>query len=642
LKRLTFGPITMLALFVATGTTPASHSAVGQSGGSTRMNPIVRENDKPGTTSWRLVHQAWPDQLKLSGYASAVSVDHGESVTLYVTDDTGSEALTLDVYRLGWYQGTGGRLIEEISGVAGETQPACTLDPLRYTVSCANWSPTYILSTLPSWVSGVYLIKITDARGFQTYIPLTVRDDASHSRLLAVDSVNTWQAYNWWGGYSLYGMYEAATGTIGGQRAYAVSFDRPYVGEGIGGQFPYYEFSEVSWLEKEGYDLTYTTDVDVDLRPRSLLQHRAVVVLGHSEYWSTAMRDGAARARREGTSLAFLGGNDAYWHVRYESGTLGSHRILVCYKSAQLDPELGHLNSQVTVLWRSPPLNRPEDKLLGEMWQGGTAYTPLRYVVADASGWEYAGTGATEGETSPGSPIEGDFDTYRPKRHLRTQVTVLGTSLPNSGDGRVADTTIYSAPSGALVFDAGNVTWGNGLSSAAGSADAWPVTERLTMNVLDQMLTQDRPAAIPPCSAAGHAAPCVFFRHITTPVWFSGSATDNEFTLDLGHKQRNDTLRWLSATGTVFGPAVTFPPSRPSPNYTIKLRWNAVSGLIRARGIKTNGRTVTFNAPSGAKGVKVTMPSGYTTRFKWGNGPWVLAPLLGGCCGPQIVRFSTV
>lgn len=85
-------------------------------GAEASINPIVRENAKPGTTSWRLVHPAWPDQLKLSGYAGAVSVNHGQSVNLYVTDDVGVEDLTFDVYRMGWYQGAGARLMKEISG----------------------------------------------------------------------------------------------------------------------------------------------------------------------------------------------------------------------------------------------------------------------------------------------------------------------------------------------------------------------------------------------------------------------------------------------------------------------------------------------------------------------------------------------
>jgi hypothetical protein len=415
--------LTILVGVAAIPTASTSHAA-GQTGRS-HMNPIVRENAKPGTTSWKLVKSAWPDQLRLSGYASAPSVNHGGAVTLYVTDDAGPEDLSLDVYRMGWYQGTGGRLIEEVSHVAGQTQPACTIEPVRRTVSCANWSPTYVLQTGRWWVSGDYLIKITDARGFQTYIPLTVRNDASHSSFLALNSVNTWQAYNWWGGYSLYGQYASDNESISPDRAYGVSFDRPSVGDGAA-WFLKYEFSEVSWLEREGYDVKYTTDVDVDLRPRLLLQHKALLVLGHSEYWSTAMRSGFGRARNEGKSLGFLGGNDVYRHVRYESSSRGGDRIVVCYKS-EADPEFGHNNSQVTTQYRDPPLNRPENSLMGEMW-AGIVDGDVHYVVADARGWEYAGTGATRGEASPGNPVSADFDTVFPNGKTPPGLTVLGAS----------------------------------------------------------------------------------------------------------------------------------------------------------------------------------------------------------------------
>lgn len=420
--------IVIPVLFMGLALIPAgsiSHSADRTK--STRLNPIVEENAKPGTTSWRLVKPAWPDQLRLSGYASAPSVDHGAAVTLYTTEDAGNENLTLDVYRMGWYQGTLGRLIEEVGGVKGQTQPACTLEPTRRTVSCANWNPTYVLRTSTSWVSGDFLIKITDARGFQTYIPLTIRDDASKSVFLAQNGVNTWQAYNWWGGYNLYSSFTADNEPISTtDRAYAVSFDRPEIGVGAG-FFLNYEFSEVSWLEKRGYDVSYTTDVDSDQHPHLLLNHKALLVLGHSEYWSRPMRNAFEKARSKGISLGLLGANDIYDHVRYESSSMGADRIIVCYKSAVLDPEFGHHNAQVTTLWRAAPLDRPENSLIGEMWAGivdGHAH----YVVSNARSWEYAGTGAYKGERSPGTPVGADFDTVFPNGKTPRGLTVLGKS----------------------------------------------------------------------------------------------------------------------------------------------------------------------------------------------------------------------
>ena len=122
--------------------------------------------------------------------------------------------------------------------------------------------------------------------------------------------VNTWQAYNPWGGKSLYPF-----NSTGLSPAVRVSFDRPLA---FTSQGPFdAEYNLVRFLEHEGYDVSYQTDVDTDLRPESLLDHR-LVVCGHDEYWSKRTRDAFDAARALGTNLAFTGSNAAYWQIRYE------------------------------------------------------------------------------------------------------------------------------------------------------------------------------------------------------------------------------------------------------------------------------------------------------------------------------------
>jgi hypothetical protein len=145
--------------------------------------------------------------------------------------------------------------------------------------------------------------------------------------------------------------------------AWKVSFDRP------GTDWPAnkYEFPLVRFLEREGYDVSYTTDYDISEFPQELMRHRLVIVNGHSEYWSPAMRSVFDQARDAGTNLAFTGANDAYWQVRYEDGG----RTIVGYKeSAALDP-IGD-PALLTTRFRDLPEPRPECRLLGVRYQVGS------------------------------------------------------------------------------------------------------------------------------------------------------------------------------------------------------------------------------------------------------------------------------
>src|SRR5205807_861164 len=116
--------------------------------------------------------------------------------------------------------------------------------------------------------------------------------------------------------------------------AVKVSFDRPYMFDSMSVSPLQLEDSLVRYLERGGYDVSYTTDVDTDLHPGELLQHRLVLTAGHSEYWSKAMRDAWERARDLGTNLAFMGGNSVYWQIRYEDGD----RTIVEYRDPKKDP----------------------------------------------------------------------------------------------------------------------------------------------------------------------------------------------------------------------------------------------------------------------------------------------------------------
>src|SRR5204862_938322 len=112
------------------------------------------------------------------------------------------------------------------------------------------------------------------------------------------------------------------------------------------------EYPLVSLVEQLGEDVSYTTDVDLDIAPGLALDHRGLVSLGHDEYWSTEMRRAAETARDRGVNLAFFGANAMFRHIRFATSPLGRDRRIIDYKAAAEDP-LRHVDdAEVTVNWR--------------------------------------------------------------------------------------------------------------------------------------------------------------------------------------------------------------------------------------------------------------------------------------------------
>src|SRR6185312_6218223 len=270
-------------------------------------NTIQIENAKQGTTAWQLSNYA--SNHEIEGYASATSVNRGGQIKLFV--NTIDRNFTIEIYRTGWYGGTGGRLIAPAMQLAGTAQPSCPTVDSTGLIEC-NWANPYVLripndtADSSDWASGVYLAKLTGSSGRQSYIVFVVRDDARPSDYLFQSNVDTYQAYNNWGGRSLY-AYNSDF------QARKVSFNRPYIDSQGAGQYLYgYEYPMVRFLEREGYDVTYASDLDVHENANLLSSKKADLVVGHGEYWSWEMRANITAARDRGVGLAFLSANDCY------------------------------------------------------------------------------------------------------------------------------------------------------------------------------------------------------------------------------------------------------------------------------------------------------------------------------------------
>jgi hypothetical protein len=337
----------------------------------------------------------------------------------------------------------------------------------------AGWNPSLTVATT-SWPPGTYLLKLVVPEG-QSYVPITVRDDAGRSDLLVVHAVTTWQAYNSWGDHNLYDGPRADPAL----RSTKVSFDRPYAGSGAD-EFVPNELGVVATAERLGLDVSYATDIDVHQQPDLLATHRAVTFLGHDEYWSLEMRNGVEAARDVGTNLVFFGANSAYRRIRLEASALGPDRVVVNYRSASADPLARTDPQRATTSWREPPSARPESALTGVFYECNPV--AAAGVVADPDAWMLAGTGLTRGQTIPGL-VGSEYD--RVNRYWTTPEPiqiVLHSPVTCKGRASFSDAAYYTAASGAGVFATGTNAWICHLVTGCPAVDDHIV--RITENLL--------------------------------------------------------------------------------------------------------------------------------------------------------------
>ncbi|WP_344920108.1 N,N-dimethylformamidase beta subunit family domain-containing protein [Streptosporangium oxazolinicum] len=443
-----------------TPTPSPSSSAVRSAEGD---NATVAENAGKGDPGWRVRRRGAEHEIE--GFADRVSVLPGESFRLYVSTTAGR--YTARAFRMGWYGGAGARQVWRATGLPGTRQAPPRTIAATGTVTAAHWKPGPEVDT-SGWPEGSYLIRLDAATGGRRYVPLTVRSASTRGRLVVVNAVTTWQAYNDWGGRSLYmgpGGFE--------DRSRAVSFDRPYDTSGAR-LFLDMERDAIELAERRGVPLAYVTSLDLDRDPHVLDGARGLVSLGHDEYWSPGMRRTVETARDHGTNLAFLGANAVYWRIRFAATPLGPRRLVVCHKDAAEDAR--------TVLWRAT--SRPESSLTGPMYDCFPSESA--YVVRRPDNWIFKGTGVRRGTTFPGMV---GVETDRVGAGVPRPMEVLSVSPVNcAGRATVAHSAYYTVPSGAGVFSSGTMRWvcamrgarcGHGVTREAGA-----FVRRATGNVL--------------------------------------------------------------------------------------------------------------------------------------------------------------
>ncbi len=512
---------------------------------------ISTENALPGTDP--SVWGSFEDD-GIEGYATDISVNAGS--TIYFKVKTASPNWRVRIYRMGWYQGLGARQVADIapSVPLPQSQPA---NPIAGPADTNGSGPTYLYdagnwAVSASWavpanaVSGVYVANFdrldSGHVGESNRTLFVVRNDGRAADIMLQTSDTTWHAYNRWGGSSLYWT------SVGG-RAHKVSYNRPFKIDGNGNSFWDAEYALVRWLERNGYDVCYTTGVDTDRRGGELLNKKIFVSSGHDEYWSKDQRTNVEAARDAGVHLIFMSGNEVFWKVRYENsidGTNTPRRTLVCYKetleAAKLDP-----STQWTGTWRdprfSPPSDggRPELSLIGQIFGAIndetqpdiTIRVPAQYgamrfwkntdVATLPAGQTATLTQGTLGYewdddrvvgTKPGGLLELSSTTAT----VPSVLTDLGGSYAQQA--ATHRLTLYRAGSGALVWGTGTCQWAWGLDDNHLRVGGTPQTrmQQATANMLADMGALPhtlQSGLVNPTTSTDHTAPT---SQITSPI----------------------------------------------------------------------------------------------------------------------------
>jgi len=455
----------------------------------TGENPITIENAKPGTQDWRLTktstvpglanpHRTSGRSPTIEGYCAANSVRAGENLQIMVSTNPASN-FKLEIFRTGYYNGDGGRLIKTYDSLVGITQT----DPVigaGYVREC-QWQPSLEFEIPEDWLSGVYLGKLTaEASGNQSYVIFIVRDDRDCDLLFQCSDL-TWSAYNMWPtDYSIYSEHTpdwSSTAVPSG----TVSFDRPYalfthpvnpLTDSVGsGEFLPWEFPLSYWLEQHGYDVSYISSIDTHGDRNGLLRTKGFISVGHDEYWSSEMYGNVLYARDAGVSLAFLCGNSVFGHAPLYSSADGRPNRVTRREGWFYGLEAASIvsDSMINENGFNPNMGPDAALLMGARTPAppAEAIGAGNWTCATPNHWLFNGTGMQEGDSIDGL-VGWEMHAEPALDLLGMQIVGAGGTTINGGSPGTYTATIYNGPQGNIVFNAATIWWANGLSSPPG------------------------------------------------------------------------------------------------------------------------------------------------------------------------------
>ncbi|RAV17797.1 N,N-dimethylformamidase beta subunit family domain-containing protein [Paenibacillus contaminans] len=468
-------------------------------------NRTKEENMHQGTLDWQIkaFQFEYPESQQgsplirglrskvIEGYASRTSVYPGQTIDLMVSTDPAC-GFVADIYRLGHYGGTGGRHMRRLGPFDGKAQPV-PMESMERLREC-QWQPSVSLQIPLDWVSGVYLAKLSLEADvpFQSYIIFVVKQKEKSDILVQVSDL-TWQAYNKWPGVnsiyddgSPYLWYEGPN--------VRVSFDRPYSKycqivdspHSCGsGEFLLWEFPLSYWLESEGYEVAYCSNLDLHNDPELIHNCKVFISAGHDEYWTSQMYRNTADALEAGVSLLFLSGNTMY------------HEIIPYHDQVNGNPFRSFARKHRI---------KDEHQLMGAS-SYGSGYGDWTVVKPDH--WVFSGTGMKKGDSIPGlvgweyhgapfPDIEG--------LEIVAESDLFGFAADAASEGnkhvekrRIKHAAVmYPGKRQNWVFNAGTIWWAEGLSNPPGHIPAKgdlgcsqgpdPRVQQITRNLLQKCL----------------------------------------------------------------------------------------------------------------------------------------------------------
>ena len=414
-----------------------------------------------------------------TGYVNKISVFQGDTLEFHIS--TYRDPFYINIYK----KNNDDSLVATIDNIAGGYR---LVPDSSYYYGC-NWPVSYSMVVPGSWPPGLYEADFpTDSPRVSTKSVLFMvktKTPGSYSNILYLTAANTWNAYNPYGGESLY-----ETNSLNGVRSTKVSFLRP--GRAYGG-FPesLFDIPFVRWLDRSNIKIEYAVNYDLHVDANLLSHYKVLVVEGHSEYWSYPERVEVEKFVRAGGNLIVFSGNTCWWQVRYED----NGNTMVCYKDSTSDPlfTAGPIDTLVGLNWYQNPINNDEKSLMGLTYLAGGYVNdddilPASqgyggYTTYNHHNWVFNGTGLMDGDDFGypdqivGVEVDGAIFSFKNGIPVLDNVDnnqvnfrVLGLSPSYSNytwyfDNPHGMMGTYHVPGGGSIFNAATIYWANGFDS---------------------------------------------------------------------------------------------------------------------------------------------------------------------------------
>ncbi|MDQ0417013.1 hypothetical protein J2Z48_001185 [Croceifilum oryzae] len=404
----------------------------------------------------------------IEGYAPFVTYNPGEKMELKVHSPLPS--FSVDFIRYGAKE----KLVHQIKNIHGKKQ---NYDLYAYR-NGANWETSHLFQIPLDWQTGLYGARLYDASGKEFHIPFNLRDTSyvsrpKNKRIAILSSTNTWQAYNSWGGASLY-WYFAPDHIKPSDSAQLVNTQRPNPAATPVGEVTHLASGEkyiLAWLENNHFPYSLISDWDLHHQPHLLKDFGTLIINTHGEYWTKEMYDALEQFMDQGGNVVSLSGNGCYWKTVIKENLMevrkdGSHHLLIGERGG---------------LWRD--LERTESRMLGVRYNGPATDSFYPYKIKNADHWIFANTGLKNGDLVGEKGLRGGasghetdiMDEFTPKN------TILLAKGTNPKKKQGAEMIYYDHPKGGGVFSVGSIAFGSSLIMDSDLT-------KIVKNVLDRFL----------------------------------------------------------------------------------------------------------------------------------------------------------